>query len=276
MNSCRVAVIMPAYNAAETLSRVVSEFDRAIIDELVLVDDCSTDTTVEVARELGLDPIRHDVNKGYGGNQKTCYGRALELGADIIVMIHPDYQYSPKLAPAMAAMIAYGEYDMVLGSRILAQDSVKRGMPAYKYVANRFLTLTENALAGQKLSEYHTGLRAFSAGLLASLPIDRNSDDFVFDNQMIAQAIVAGARVGELSCPTRYMDEASSINVRRSIKYGLGVLATSADCWKARHGLRKPHYLDFDPVAERATRLPVSAPEAAGGLPPTGRARASE
>ena len=267
MNSRRVAVIMPAYNAAETLSRVVSEFDRDIIDELVLVDDCSTDTTVEVARQLGLDPIRHDVNKGYGGNQKTCYGRALELGADIIVMIHPDYQYSPRLAPAMAAMIAYGEYDMVLGSRILAQKTVARGMPAYKYVANRFLTATENVLLGQKLSEYHTGLRAFSAGLLASLPVDRNSDDFVFDNQMIAQAIVAGARVGELSCPTRYMDEASSINLRRSIKYGLGVLKTSADGWKARHGLARPHYLDFDPATERASRLPAAAPETADGLP---------
>ena len=269
MNSRRVAVIMPAYNAAETLSRVVSEFDRSIIDELVLVDDCSTDTTVEIARQLGLDPIRHDTNKGYGGNQKTCYGRALELGADIVVMIHPDYQYSPKLAPAMAAMIAYGEYDMVLGSRILAQNSVRRGMPVYKYVANRFLTFVENALAGQKLSEYHTGLRAFSAELLASLPIERDSDDFVFDNQMIAQAIVAGARVGELSCPTRYMDEASSINLRRSIKYGLGVLKTSGDCWKAQHGLGKPHYLDFDPVAVRATRLPRglgSVPESSQDL----------
>jgi glycosyltransferase involved in cell wall biosynthesis len=276
MNSHRVAVIMPAYNAAETLSRVVSEFDRSIIDELVLVDDCSTDTTVEVAGQLGLDPICHDVNKGYGGNQKTCYGRALELGADIIVMIHPDYQYSPKLAPAMAAMIAYGEYDMVLGSRILAQNSMRRGMPAYKYVANRFLTFTENILAGQKLSEYHTGLRAFSAGLLASLPVDRNSDDFVFDNQMIAQAIVAGARVGELSCPTRYMDEASSINLRRSIKYGLGVLATSGDCWRARHGLGKPHYLDFDPAAERASRLRAELSGRAEGLPTAAGVRGGE
>jgi len=267
---------MPAYNAAETLSRVVSEFDRAVIDELVLVDDCSTDTTVELARSLGLDPISHDVNKGYGGNQKTCYGRALELGADIIVMIHPDYQYSPKLAPAMAAMIAYGEYDMVLGSRILAQDTIKAGMPVYKYVANRFLTLTENWLLGQKLSEYHTGLRAFSAELLASLPVDRNSDDFVFDNQMIAQAIIAGARVGELSCPTRYMDEASSINLRRSIKYGLGVLRTSGEYWKAAHGLGKPHYLDFDPARERATRLHPGAPEAAAGLPAAATVRASE
>jgi glycosyltransferase involved in cell wall biosynthesis len=272
INSCRVAVIMPAYNAAETLSRVVAEFDRTIIDDLVLVDDCSTDHTVKLARELGLDPIRHDANKGYGGNQKTCYGRALELGADIVVMIHPDYQYSPKLAPAMAAMIAYGEYDMVLGSRILAQNSIKRGMPVYKYVANRFLTFTENALLGQKLSEYHTGLRAFSAELLASLPFDRNSDDFVFDNQMIAQAVVSGARVGELSCPTRYMDEASSINLRRSIKYGFGVLQTSVECWQAQHGLGKKHYLDFDPVAERATRLPGGL----GSVPPSNQPRTEQ
>jgi glycosyltransferase involved in cell wall biosynthesis len=272
INSSRVAVIMPAYNAAETLSRVVAEFDRTIIDDLVLVDDCSTDHTVMLARELGLDPIRHDVNKGYGGNQKTCYRRALELGADIVVMIHPDYQYSPKLAPAMAAMIAYGEYDMVLGSRILAQNSIKRGMPAYKYVANRFLTFTENALLGQKLSEYHTGLRAFSAELLASLPFDRNSDDFVFDNQMIAQAVISGARVGELSCPTRYMDEASSINLSRSIKYGFGVLQTSVECWQAQHGLAKKHYLDFDPVAERATRLPGGL----GSVPPSNQSRTEQ
>jgi len=249
---------MPAYNAAETLSRTVAELDRTVIDELVLVDDASTDHTLEVARDLGLQPIRHDINKGYGGNQKTCYGRALELGADIVVMVHPDYQYSPKLVPAMAAMIAYGEYDMVLGSRILAQNTVKRGMPTYKYVSNRFLTLTENWLLGQKLSEYHTGLRAFSAELLASLPIDRNSDDFVFDNQMIAQAIIAGARVGELSCPTRYMDEASSINLRRSIKYGFGVLQTSGDYWLARRGIRTAQYLDFDPAAERDSRRGAS------------------
>jgi len=245
---------MPAYNAAETLSRTVAELDRTVVDEVVLVDDASTDRTIEVAHDLGLDPIRHDTNKGYGGNQKTCYGRALELGADVVVMVHPDYQYSPRLVPAMAAMIAYGEYDMVLGSRILAQNTIKRGMPAYKYVANRFLTLTENWLLGQKLSEYHTGLRAFSSKLLAGLPLDRNSDDFVFDNQMIAQAIIAGARVGELSCPTRYMDEASSINLRRSIKYGFGVLKTSGDYWLARREIRTARYLDFDPDAERAAR----------------------
>jgi len=245
INSKRVAVIMPAYNAEATLARTVAELDQEVIDELVLVDDASVDQTVPLARELGLDPIRHKVNTGYGGNQKTCYRAALQLGADVIVMVHPDYQYSPRLVPAMAAMIAYGEYDMVLGSRILAQSSVKRGMPVYKYVSNRFLTLAENMLLSQKLSEYHTGLRAFSSELLASLPVERNSDDFVFDNQIIAQAIVAGARIGELSCPTRYMDEASSINLRRSIKYGLGVLKTSGDYWLHKRGLRRCSYLDF-------------------------------
>jgi glycosyltransferase involved in cell wall biosynthesis len=239
---------MPAYNAAATLSRTVADLDQTVIDELVLVDDASSDQTVTVARELGLDPISHNVNKGYGGNQKTCYRQALELGADIVVMVHPDYQYSPRLVPAMAAMIAYGEYDMVLGSRILAQNSVSRGMPRYKYVSNRFLTLVENIALSQKLSEYHTGLRAFSSELLASLPIERNSDDFVFDNQIIAQAITAGARIGEISCPTRYMDEASSISLRRSIKYGFGVLQTSADYWLHKRGLRQCHYLDFSPT----------------------------
>jgi glycosyltransferase involved in cell wall biosynthesis len=238
---------MPAYNAEATLTRTVEELDRIIVDDLVLVDDASTDRTVPLARQLGLDPISHDVNRGYGGNQKTCYRQALELGADVIVMVHPDYQYSPKLVPALAAMIAYGEYDMVLGSRILAQNSVAQGMPRYKYISNRFLTFTENILLSQKLSEYHTGLRAFSSELLSGLPIERNSDDFVFDNQIIAQAVAAGARIGELSCPTRYMDEASSINLRRSITYGLGVLRTSADYWLHARGLRRCQYLDFNP-----------------------------
>jgi glycosyltransferase involved in cell wall biosynthesis len=255
---------MPAYNAAETLSRTVAEFDRDIIDELVLVDDASTDQTVALARELGLDPIRHETNKGYGGNQKTCYRQALDLGADIIVMVHPDYQYSPRLVPAMAAMIAYGEYDMVLGSRILAQNSVSRGMPRYKYVSNRFLTFAENILLSQKLSEYHTGLRAFSSELLAGLPIERNSDDFVFDNQIIAQAVAAGARIGELSCPTRYMDEASSINLRRSITYGIGVLETSTDYWLHKRGLRRCEYLDFNPKDVLPSRQRNSLAEPAG------------
>jgi glycosyltransferase involved in cell wall biosynthesis len=271
INSRRIAVIMPAYNAEATLTRTVAELDRDIVDDLVLVDDASTDRTVPLARELGLDPISHEENRGYGGNQKTCYRQALELGADIIVMVHPDYQYSPKLVPAMAAMIAYGEYDMVLGSRILAQNSVSRGMPRYKYVSNRFLTFTENILLSQKLSEYHTGLRAFSRDLLAGLPIERNSDDFVFDNQIIAQAVAAGASIGELSCPTRYMEEASSINLRRSITYGLGVLRTSADYWLHKRGLRHCQYLDFDPcdvlpgrqgdpvAASAATQVPGQA-----------------
>jgi glycosyltransferase involved in cell wall biosynthesis len=247
INSRRISVVLPAYNAEATLSRTVSELDREIIDEVVLVDDASSDRTVELARELGLTPICHERNKGYGGNQKTCYRTALDLGADVIVMVHPDYQYSPLLVPAMASMIAYGEYDMVLGSRILAQNSVARGMPRYKYVSNRVLTFVENVALSEKLSEYHTGLRAFSSSLLGGLPFERNSDDFVFDNQIIAQAAAAGARIGEISCPTRYAADSSSINLRRSIRYGLGVLRTCVDYRLARHGLGHPGYLDFEP-----------------------------
>ena len=246
INGRRIGVVLPAYNAAATLPRTVAELDRGLIDEIVLVDDASTDQTVALAYRLDLKPIRHEHNRGYGGNQKTCYRRVLELGADIIVMVHPDYQYSPKLVPAMASMIAYGEYDMVLGSRILAQNSVARGMPRYKYVANRFLTLVENIVLAQKLSEYHTGLRAFSSALLAGLPFERNSDDFIFDNQIIAQAISAGARIGEVSCPTRYQADSSSINLKRSIRYGLGVLRTCGQYWLHHHGLRRCDYLDFD------------------------------
>ncbi|MFY9933459.1 MAG: glycosyltransferase family 2 protein [Streptosporangiaceae bacterium] len=249
INGRRVGVVLPAYNAEATLSRTVAELDTDVIDEIVLVDDCSTDETVRLARDLGLEPISHQSNLGYGGNQKTCYRRVLELGADIIVMVHPDYQYSPLLVPAMASMIAYGEYDLVLGSRILAQNSVARGMPRYKYVANRFLTAVENVFLQQKLSEYHTGLRAFSSTLLASLPFERNSDDFIFDNQILAQAVAVGARIGEVSCPTRYQAESSSINLRRSIRYGLGVLATSGQYQLHKHGLHRYPYLDFDPEA---------------------------
>jgi glycosyltransferase involved in cell wall biosynthesis len=249
INGHRIGVVLPAYNAAATLARTVAELDESVIDEIVLVDDASTDQTVNVALGLGLEPIRHEQNLGYGGNQKTCYRRVLELGADITVMVHPDYQYSPLLVPAMASMIAYGEYDLVLGSRILAQNSVARGMPRYKYVANRFLTLVENIFLQQKLSEYHTGLRAFSSTLLAQLPFERNSDDFVFDNQILAQAIAAGARIGEVSCPTRYATDSSSINLRRSIKYGLGVLRTCVQYRLHKHGLRRYPYLDFDPAA---------------------------
>ena len=268
INSRRISVVLPAYNAEATLSRTVAELDRTVIDEIVLVDDASRDRTVALARELGLEPICHEQNKGYGGNQKTCYRAALDLSADVIVMVHPDYQYSPLLVPAMASMIAYGEYDMVLGSRILAQNSVARGMPRYKYVSNRFLTFVENLALSQKLSEYHTGLRAFSSALLAGLPVERNSDDFVFDNQIIAQAIAAGARIGEVSCPTRYAADSSSINLRRSIRYGLGVLRTCADFRAARHGLRRPGYLDFEPGKLAALRslADVAAGEDAAGV----------
>jgi glycosyltransferase involved in cell wall biosynthesis len=252
INGCRIGIVLPAYNAESTLPRTVAELDRGVVDEIVLVDDASTDQTVALARRLGLSPIRHERNRGYGGNQKTCYRRVLERGADIIVMVHPDYQYSPRLVPAMAAMIAYGEYDLVLGSRILAQNSVARGMPRYKYAANRFLTLAENIMLRQKLSEYHTGLRAFSAALLAGLPFERNSDDFIFDNQIIAQAIAAGARIGEVSCPTRYANDSSSINLRRSIRYGLGVLRTCGQYWLHKHRLRRCDYLDFDPASALA------------------------
>jgi Glycosyl transferase family 2 len=259
INSRRISVVLPAYNAEATLSRTVAELDREIIDEVVLVDDASSDQTVSLARELGLEPICHERNKGYGGNQKTCYRQALDLGADVIVMVHPDYQYSPLLVPAMAAMIAYGEYDMVLGSRILAQNSVARGMPRYKYVSNRFLTFVENMALSQKLSEYHTGLRAFSSTLLGSLPFERNSDDFVFDNQIIAQAVSAGARIGEISCPTRYEADSSSINLTRSIRYGLGVLRTCADYRLNRHGLQRCEYLDFEP-GQTPVRPPALLP----------------
>src|ERR1700722_10992199 len=204
INKRRIAVVLPAYNAEATLSRTVAELDREVIDEVVLVDDASKDGTVSLARKLGLITIVHDVNKGYGGNQKTCYRAPLGLGADVIVMVHPDYQYSPLLVPAMASIIAYGEYDMVLGSRILAQNAVARGIPRYKFVSNRLLTFVENIALSQKLSEYHTGLRAFSSTLLGGLPIQRNSDDFIFDNQIIAQAIMAGGRVREGSRPHPY------------------------------------------------------------------------
>ena len=246
LNGQRVAVVLPAYNAAATLKRTVDELDRDIVDDVLLVDDASTDETIEQAERLGLDPIRHDQNRGYGGNQKTCYKAALDLGADIVVMLHPDYQYSPLLVPAMAAMIAYGEYDIVLGSRILAQDSVARGMPRYKFVANRALTAFENLVVNQKLSEYHTGLRAFSRRLLLALPYERNSDDFVFDNQIIAQAITAGARIGELSCPTRYESESSSIDLRGSIRYGMGVVRTSLQYRLHKRGTRRYPFLELE------------------------------
>ena len=257
----RVTVILPAYNAEATLKRTVEELDRAIVDDLVLVDDASTDNTVEAAQALGLTTIRHSANRGYVANQKTCYRRALDLGADIVVMVHPDYQYSPLLVPAMAAMIAYGEYDFVLGSRILAQNAVAMGMPRYKYISNRILTVAENLLMRQKLSEYHTGLRGYSRELLASMPLERNSDDFVFDNQIIAQALVAGARIGEVSCPTRYHTEASSIGLVRSIRYGIGVLRTAAEYRLHKNGLRSFPYLDVAPIERELEVRSASSPE---------------
>ncbi|MCS6875052.1 MAG: glycosyltransferase family 2 protein [Pyrinomonadaceae bacterium] len=229
LNGQKIIVVMPAYNAARTLERTVSEIPRDIVDEILLVDDRSSDETVKLAKELRLTTFEHEQNFGYGRNQKTCYREALKRGADIVVMLHPDYQYSPKLIVPMAGMIAYGEYDVVLGSRILGGTALKGGMPLYKYIANRFLTFFQNILIGQKLSEYHTGFRAFRREVLENLPLEENSDDFIFDNQIICQAIFFGYRIGELSCPTRYFPEASSINFGRSVKYGIGVLVTSLE-----------------------------------------------
>ena len=223
----KIIVVMPAYNAEKTLRRTYDELPHEYVDDVILVDDASRDSTTAIAHELGIRTIIHGENRGYGANQKTCYREALEQNADIVVMIHPDYQYSPRLVTAMASMIASGHYDAVLGSRILGGRSLKGGMPLYKYIANRFLTLFENLVLRVKLSEYHTGYRAFSRAVLETLPLNNNSDDFVFDNEMLAQAIYFGFRIGEISCPTRYFEDASSINFRRSVKYGFGVLATS-------------------------------------------------
>lgn len=225
----KVVVVLPAYHAEKTLEKTVSEIPKDVVDEILLVDDASRDRTAELSRTLGLKTFVHPQNLGYGGNQKTCYREALKLGADIIVMLHPDYQYSPKLVGAMAHMIASGHYDIVLGSRILAQSAIAGGMPVYKYISNRFLTWTQNFLIGQKLSEYHTGYRAYTRKVLETLPLDQNSNDFVFDNEVLCQAVRSGFRIGEISCPTRYFPEASSINFKRSIIYGLGVLYRS---WK--------------------------------------------
>jgi glycosyltransferase involved in cell wall biosynthesis len=253
LNGKRIVVVLPAFNAERTLERTVMEIDRTVVDEVLLVDDASTDKTVQVARSLGIDPTIHANNKGYGGNQKTCYSLALERGADVVVMLHPDYQYSPRLVIPLAGMIAYDVYDMVLGSRILAQNALDGGMPRYKYVANRGLTFFENVLVSSKLSEYHTGLRAFSRELLLTLPLDRNSDDFVFDNQMLVQALSARARIGEISCPTRYEPNSSSINFRRSVRYGLGVVHTSLQYWLQSRGSRRFAYLDFPPIDRRSS-----------------------
>ncbi len=219
---------MPAYNAEKTLRQTFQELPHEYVDDIIVVDDASRDYTVNVARALGLTTIIHSENKGYGANQKTCYREALRLGADIVVMVHPDYQYSPRLVTAMASMITSGHYDVVLGSRILGGMARKGGMPLYKYIANRVLTFIENMVLGVKLSEYHTGFRAFNRAVLEALPLAENSDDFVFDNEMIVQTIYFGFKIGEISCPTRYFEDASSINLSRSIQYGIEVLLTSS------------------------------------------------
>jgi glycosyltransferase involved in cell wall biosynthesis len=227
-NGKKVIVVMPAYRAALTLERTYREIPFDLVDDVILVDDASPDNTVEVARQLGIKHvIRHDKNRGYGGNQKTCYAKALELGGDIVIMLHPDYQYTPMLLPAMISIIGNGLYPVVFASRILGKGALKGGMPMYKYIANRFLTFSQNLLMNQKLSEYHTGYRAFSGNVLRNLDFTHNSDDFIFDNEMIAQIFYKGYDIAEVTCPTKYFEEASSINFRRSSIYGLGVLRTS-------------------------------------------------
>ncbi len=238
LNDKRICIVLPAYNAAETLERTYNEIPFDIVDDVVLVDDASKDATSQIAKKLGIQHvIRHEENRGYGGNQKSCYRKALELNADIVVMLHPDYQYTPKLIHAIVSIIAFDVYPVVLGSRILGKGAIKGGMPMYKYIANRFLTLGQNILLSQKLSEYHSGYRAFSKEVLNKINLELNSDDFIFDNQMIAQIFFAGFEIGEVTCPTKYFEEASSINFSRSMKYGLGVIGVSVGYRLAKWGL---------------------------------------
>lgn len=240
INGKKIVVVLPAYNAEKTLESTFREIPFDIVDEVILVDDRSNDRTVELGQKLGIKHIiTHEKNKGYGGNQKTCYNTAIELKADIVVMLHPDYQYTPKLIHSMCYLIANDLYEVVLGSRILGKGALRGGMPYYKYVFNRFLTLFQNVLMNQKISEYHTGYRAFSAGVLKKINYMENSDDFVFDNQMLAQIFYAGYEIAEITCPTKYFDEASSINFRRSVKYGLGVMSTSFKYFYQKTGICK-------------------------------------
>lgn len=239
LNGKKLIVVMPAYNAARTIQKSCRELPRDIVDEVLVVDDHSSDSTVQMARELNLTTFVHHHNLGYGRNQKTCYREALRRGAEIIVMVHADYQYSPRLVAAMASMVAYGEYDIVLGSRILGVGAPRRGMPLYKYISNRFLTFYQNILYAHKMSEYHTGFRAYSRELLLSLPLEENSDGFIFDAEVIAQAIYLGYRLGEISCPARYFPEASSLTFSSSAEYGLQVLVLSMKFWLQKHGLGK-------------------------------------
>ena len=252
----RVVVVMPAYNAARTIERTVGEIPMDLVDEVVVTDDASGDETVAIARRLGLRTLVHERNRGYGGNQKTCYTEALRLGADVVVMLHPDYQYTPRLLPSMIGLLTDGPFDVVLGSRVLGGRALAGGMPLYKYVANRLLTAGQNILLGAKLSEYHTGYRAFTREVLEALPLHENSDDFVFDNQMLAQILLAGFDIGEISCPAAYFEDASSINFRRSVRYGLGVLGTSFQGFAHRKGLARVRI--FDPKGRKlsAGRLP--------------------
>jgi len=239
INGKKVMVIMPAYNADKTLIKTYNEIPKKVVDNIILTDDASTDRTVEIAKKLNLKLLIHDKNKGYGANQKTCYKVALEAGADIVIMLHADYQYSPKLIPAIAHLLTTGDYDVVLASRILGKGALKGGMPFYKYISNRILTFIENILLNQKLSEYHTGYRAYSKEVLDNIPFMKNSDDFIFDNEILAQITFFGYRIAELSCPTKYFSDASSINLRGSIKYGFGVLGTSLKYLLHKYGIRK-------------------------------------
>ena len=259
----KVCVVLPAYNAVRTLEATLLEIPSDVVDDVILVDDASTDETVALARRLRLFTVVHDKNKGYGGNQKTCYRTALARGADLVIMLHPDYQYTPKLLLPMASLLTSGFFDVVLGSRILGVGALAGGMPQYKYIANRFLTLFQNLLLGHKLSEYHTGYRGFTREVLESIPLEQNSDDFVFDNQMLSQVIYMGFRVGEISCPTAYFAEASSINFRRSVTYGLGVLRTSMQFRLARVGWDRGTV--FEGLRNRVSpngRKPKTQPEA--------------
>ncbi len=240
INNLKVVAVLPAYNAAKTLEKTYNEIPMDIVDSVILCDDNSVDDTVEVAKSIGIKHIvTHEVNKGYGGNQKSLYNKALELGADIVIMLHPDYQYTPLLIPSMAHLIASGLYPVVFGSRILGMGALRGGMPVYKYIANRALTFFQNVMSNQKLSEYHTGYRAFSSDVLRKINFMANSDDFVFDNQMISQIFYHGFEIGEITCPTKYFKEASSINFKRSVKYGLGVLMTSISYRLNKLGLMK-------------------------------------
>jgi glycosyltransferase involved in cell wall biosynthesis len=245
----KIVVVMPAYNAAKTIERTYREIPLDLVDEIVVTDDASGDETVEIAKRLGLRTLVHSENRGYGGNQKTCYTEALRLGADVVIMLHPDYQYTPKLIPAMIGLITDGPFDAVLGSRVLGGRALSGGMPLYKYIANRVLTAIQNMLTGAKLSEYHTGYRAFSREVLESLALLENSDDFVFDNQMLAQILLRGFEIGEISCPAAYFEEASSIGFQRSVRYGFGVLKTSLDAFLHRKRVVNIRY--FDPSGRR-------------------------